>query len=288
MRLLPSNASLAEFLDSQPGARGCVFVPTMGALHDGHASLVRQARALADAGPWRRAVIVSVFVNPTQFNDPGDLARYPRTLDADMALCRAAGADAIYAPQPADIYPPGQEIATPTLPEAATKPGLEDAHRPGHFLGVAQVVKRLLDLVQPGAAVFGEKDWQQLAVVRAMATGLGLPIAIVPGPTVREADGLAMSSRNRFLPPERRAAAAAIYAAMKRAGALRSPAEAEHAMREMIGAAGLEVQYAVVRDAATLMPVEPAARHGITPMRTLIAARLGTVRLIDNAPWPMR
>lgn len=277
MIVLADNAALKTYLDAHAGARGGVFVPTMGALHEGHAALVREAARLA--GQSRR-VIVSVFVNPTQFNDPADLRRYPRTLESDVALCAAAGASAVYAPRAEDIYPPGQTIDTPTLPEAATTPGLEDAHRPGHFAGVAQVVKRLFDLVQPGAAVFGEKDWQQLAVVRAMTSALGLPIEIVGHATVRESDGLAMSSRNRFLTPQERPRAAAVHRALRAAAGQAHPADAEQAMRRELAAGGLEVQYAVVRDAATLGPVS-VGRAG----RSLIAAKLGSVRLIDNQPW---
>lgn len=262
---------------------GGVFVPTMGALHAGHARLVEVARGLAD----RRGgvVVVSVFVNPTQFNDPADLARYPRTLEADVEVCRRAGADVVFAPGVGAVYPPGAAVGPGELPEVATRPGLEDAHRPGHFAGVCQVVRRLFELVRPRAAVFGEKDWQQLQVVRAMTERERLGVEIVPVPTVREADGLAMSSRNVFLTADARSRAAAIPRALCEACAAASVDAAETRMREMLAAAGLEVEYAVVRDPTTLMPLAAAARHG----RALVAARArsgtGTVRLIDNAPW---
>lgn len=277
---------------------GSVLVPTMGALHDGHATLVRAGARERDASHPGRLVVVSVFVNPTQFNDRSDLARYPRTLEADVALCREAGADVVLAPNEATIYPPGGTVRVPPLPAVATRPGLEDAFRPGHFAGVCQVVARLFDLVRPGAAMFGEKDWQQLQVVRAMvasdagagAGGLGAPGVrprIVGVPTVREPDGLAMSSRNVFLKPEERTAATAISRALRDAGRIADHADAERYMRSALDAAGLRTEYAVVRLADTLMPVSGLAGKASTmPMRALIAARLGAVRLIDNAPWP--
>jgi len=276
MQIFTHHGRMADELGDAPR----VFIPTMGALHDGHASLIRIG---AD---WARAhslphVVVSIFVNPTQFNDPGDLARYPRTLDADARLCEAAGATAIYAPGIEDVYPAGPTEGTIALPEVAFTPGLEDAHRPGHFAGVCQVVARLFELVRPVAAVFGEKDWQQLQVVTAMVDQLGLGVRIIPGPTVREANGLAMSSRNRFLGAEDRSRAGAISAAIKAAQAHDVPAEAEAAMARVLVAIGARIDYAVVRDATTLLDVTPDR-----PGRAIIAARLGNVRLLDNAPWP--
>ncbi|HZW06291.1 MAG TPA: pantoate--beta-alanine ligase [Phycisphaerales bacterium] len=265
---------------------GNLFVPTMGALHDGHATLVRSAARVRDAAPTGGPpVVVSIFVNPTQFNDATDLARYPRTLDADLAVCHRAGADAVFIPEPETVYPPDHAVAVPPLPAAATQPRLEDALRPGHFEGVCQVVARLFDLVKPSAAFFGEKDYQQLAVVRAMTAALLLPVEIVPVPTVREHDGLAMSSRNRFIPADKRARAAAISRALCEASsaACSSPSSAESAMRRVLLDAGFsdaDIQYAVVRDAETLSA--PAQGR---PARALIAASLPPVRLIDNAPW---
>ncbi|MDP1661619.1 MAG: pantoate--beta-alanine ligase [Phycisphaerales bacterium] len=267
---------------------GGIFVPTMGALHDGHAALVRLAAGIRDSdAAARRSVLVSIFVNPTQFNDAGDLARYPRTLDADLAICQSAGADAVFIPDASTVYPDGQSIAVPRLPRAATEPKLEDALRPGHFAGVCQVVARLFDLVKPSAAVFGEKDFQQLAVVRAMVADLRLPIEVLAAPTVREADGLAMSSRNRFIAPRDRARAAAISLALCEASAAANstPDAAERAMRRTLldaGFADKDVQYAVIRDAATLTTPTPAPRN---ECRALIAVSLPPVRLIDNAPW---
>lgn len=255
-----------------------MLVPTMGALHAGHAALIRQAAALA--GP--AGAVATIFVNPTQFNDPADLAAYPRTEQADVALCRDAGAAAVYLPGVEDVYPPDQAVPVGPLPAVATEPGLEDAHRPGHFAGVCQVVRRLFALTRPAAAVFGEKDWQQLAVIRAIVRDEGLGIRIHAGPTVREADGLAMSSRNTRLGPEDRARAAAIPLALREAGFAPSPEQARRVLGAVLDAAGLRAEYAVVRDADTLLPPTAAtAAH-----RMLVAAPVGRARLIDNAPWP--
>lgn len=276
MRLISHPDDLGPF-------QGGLFVPTMGALHAGHARLVRHAAAMP--GRAGAAVVVSIFVNPTQFNDQGDLARYPRTLESDLELCREAGADVVFAPAVEAVYPPGLEIMQGELPAVATEPGLEDAHRPGHFAGVCQVVRRLFELVRPRAAVFGEKDWQQLQVIRAMTEREALGVQIVPVPTVREADGLAMSSRNVFLNEQARNRASAIPRALCEANAAGSVREAEARMREMLAAAGLDLEYAAVREAQTLRPLPADAQRG----RALIAARVqsgtGTVRLIDNAEW---
>lgn len=275
------------------GGLGGVVVPTMGALHAGHGALVERARTLAGAGPGSPQVVVTVFVNPTQFNDARDYARYPRTLDDDAALAECAGADLLFAPDASEVYPPGATVAVPELPAVAIEPGLEDRHRPGHFAGVCQVVARLFDMLAPTAAVFGEKDWQQLQVVRALAERRHPPMRIVGVATEREPDGLAMSSRNRFLTAEERAAAAAIPRALMRAwtpfnGAWR---QAEQVMAETLDAAGLRTEYAVVREARTLRPAcadadPPANGPGNQgELRALIAAWSGSVRLIDNAPF---
>lgn len=267
----------------RPSGLGGALIPTMGALHAGHEALIALGVELACKHPSPSGCIVSIFVNPTQFNDPADLARYPRMLDADLELCASAGAAMVFAPDLATIYPrpPAPPILAPPLPEVARLPELEDAYRPGHFAGVCQVVLRLFNLLQPTAAVFGEKDWQQLQIIRAITSAAALPIQIIPHPTVREPGGLAMSSRNRFLAPHEREAALAIPRALAAAQAQTSPVDAQNAMERMLADAGLTVEYAVVRDAATLGPVNPE-RQG----RALIAARAGTIRLIDNAPWP--
>ena len=261
---------------------GCGFVPTMGALHDGHGSLVR--RAAADGRP----IVVSIFVNPTQFGPNEDYARYPRTLESDCALLEPLGVAAVFVPSVEAIYPRGLEAARTeaaaiALPEVATQPRLEDACRPTHFGGVALVVGRLFDLVRPARAYFGEKDYQQLRLIEDMVAGDRArygALEIVPCPTIRERDGLAMSSRNRYLAPEHRDAALALSRALQIAHSAQRVPTAERLMRETLDAHGLETEYAVVRDARTLMPVTGFEQ----PTRALIAARLGSTRLIDNAP----
>ncbi len=251
------------------------LVPTMGALHAGHLSLMRRARAENDL------VVVSVFVNPTQFNDPADLANYPRTLERDAELASTAGVDAIYAPDASGIYPAG--FATTVAVSGITE-RWEGEARPGHFAGVATVVTILLNQVRPHRAYFGEKDFQQLATIRRMHRDLALPGEIVPCPTVREADGLAMSSRNARLSPEMREVAPALYQAL---AAMRDAALAgeSSALRLAIAGAVLikrvpafEIDYLNVVDPLTLEPLDT-----VTPgTRAIVAATIGGVRLIDN------
>ena len=254
----------------------------MGALHAGHGSLVTRAREAS------RPVVVSIFVNPTQFGPKEDYVRYPRTLDSDCALLEPLGAAAVFVPSVDAIYPRGldaarTEAAALPLPDVATKPGLEDACRPAHFGGVALVVGRLFDLVRPSAAYFGEKDYQQLRLVQDMVDADRVrfgDLRIMPCATIREGDGLAMSSRNRYLSSDERTAAIALSRALQIAHSAQKVATAERLMVETLESFGLEVEYAVVRDARTLMPVTGFER----PTRALIAARLGGTRLIDNAP----
>lgn len=252
----------------------------MGALHAGHASLVKAGADLARSRRIAAGCIVTIFVNPTQFNDPADFERYPKTLDADLDLCDDAGATAIFVPEPDDIYPPHRPVPIPPLPDVATRPLLEDRFRPGHFAGVCQVVQRLFDLAPPSAALFGEKDWQQLQVIRAMVRSSGRPIDIVGMPTIREADGLAMSSRNRFLSAEQRAVAAAVPRALAKGRAAPSASEADAVMAGELRKAGLEIEYATIRHAESLLAPVPKQ-----PARALVAVRLGSIRLIDNGPW---
>jgi pantoate--beta-alanine ligase len=271
-------STLADFR-AEMGEKPRVFVPTMGALHDGHAELIRRGAAIARERGLTGGCVVSIFVNPTQFNEQSDFARYPRTLDADLAMCRDAGATCVIAPSVQEVYPAGVGGSMP-LPPQATEPRLEDAHRPGHFAGVCQVVKRLFEMVEPRFAIFGEKDWQQYRVIDAMSRALGLGVEVVAAPTVRECDGLAMSSRNRFLTEEDRIRGLTISRALYEARGLDSPSEAEESMRRTLSRAEITPDYAVVRDADTLGPWKPGAAG-----RALIAARVGTVRLLDNAPW---
>lgn len=254
------------------------LVPTMGALHSGHVALVERARALADR------VVVSVFVNPTQFDDPADLERYPRQPEEDARVLSAAGCDVVFLPPVDEVYPPGDATA---IVVAGPAEGLEGACRPGHFRGVATVVARLFHLVAPDLAVFGEKDAQQLAVVRRMVADLHFPVEIVAYPTVREADGLAMSSRNGRLDPVARRAATVLHRALeagRQAVAASSGTDAEavrRAMRRVLAEEpAAEVDYAEVVDAETFRPLErlPSSGRIVLPL----AARVGGVRLIDN------
>lgn len=249
-------------------------VPTMGALHEGHLGLVRAAKAGSDR------VIVTIFVNPRQFNAPVDLAKYPRTEAADAALLAPLQVDAIFAPAVEEVYPPG--FATTVHVSGVADP-LEGVLRRGHFDGVASVVTKLFGMTRADRAYFGEKDWQQLQVVRRMVADLNLAVEVVGCPTLREADGLAMSSRNVRLSASARTAAPALYVAMMAAGqAIRNGSATEIALlqaREAVLAAGFEtVDYLTLCDAETLGPATDPAR----PRRLLAAAWAGGVRLIDN------
>lgn len=251
------------------------LVPTMGALHAGHVSLVKAARGRCGR------VVVSIFVNPTQFAPNEDFAAYPRTFEADVEKLAAAGADAVFAPGVVDMYPEG--FCTTVSLSGPAAAGLEDRFRPTHFAGVATVVSKLLIRTSPDVAIFGEKDWQQLAVIRRAARDLDLPVEIAGGPTVREADGLAMSSRNVYLSPEERATAPLLHktltacAARIRAGDGITAAMAQG--RAAIEGGGFALDYLETRDAASLAPVADDARDGL---RMLVAARIGRTRLIDN------
>ncbi len=251
------------------------LVPTMGALHAGHVSLVRAARR-------RRAkVVTSIFVNPTQFAPTEDFSKYPRTFDSDCAMLADAQCDLVYAPTPAEIYPDG--FATTIALAGPAKAGLEDAFRPTHFEAVATVVAKLFTQVRPDIAIFGEKDYQQLMVVTRMARDLDLGVRVIGAPTVREKDGLAMSSRNRYLSPDERARAVLVPDSLKAAiAAIRSgtmPDAAAASAAAQLTAAGYVVDYVAVRNAQTLAPVS-GLQDG--PLRILIAAKLGRTRLIDN------
>ena len=249
-------------------------VPTMGALHDGHLSLARRAKA--ECG----RVITTIFVNPKQFNNPDDLKKYPRTEDADAALLRWVGVEAIFAPAPEEVYPEG--FVTTVSVGGVSQP-LEGASRPGHFDGVATVVSKLFGMTQADRAYFGQKDWQQLQVVQRLVADLNMAVTVVGCETVRDPDGLAMSSRNVRLTSEGRQKAPALYAAMLAAARdLRAGVPADEAMSRAASAVMAEgfesVEYIELRDAETLGPVTDPAR----PIRMLAAAWLDGVRLIDN------
>src|SRR6267378_115483 len=268
--------ALRRALDGLRARKATVaLVPTMGALHDGHISLVRLAK--------RRAakVVVSIFVNPTQFAPTEDFGSYPRTWKADVAKLAAEGVDLIWNPDVKTMYPDG--FATRIVPEGPATAGLEDRFRPHFFGGVATVVGKLFTQCRPDFAIFGEKDFQQLRVVTRMALDLDLGVKVIGSRTVRERDGLAMSSRNVYLSPEERLIAPTLYRAMKEsASRLRAGDNTEAAMAggaELIANAGFVLDYYEPRHADTLAPLA-SAKHG--PVRILVAARLGKTRLIDN------
>jgi pantoate--beta-alanine ligase len=252
------------------------LVPTMGALHAGHLALVAAAQAEC------RRVVVSIFVNPKQFGPREDFSAYPRPEADDLAKLSRAKADLVYIPAVAEMYPPG--FAT-TITVGGPSEGLCGAHRPGHFDGVATVVAKLLIQAAPDAAFFGEKDYQQLMVVRRMARDLNLPVEIVGVPTVREADGLALSSRNVYLSAEERRVAPNLNRAMREAAAAiaRGGAPAAILARAIValGEAGIVVEYLELRDAANLAPLSDTPTQ---PARLLAAVHLGRTRLIDNIP----
>ena len=254
------------------------LVPTMGALHDGHVRLIERCRA--ESG-W---VVVSIFVNPTQFGPHEDLERYPRTLDDDCARCAAAGADLVFAPPVATMYPQGTRSTFVEVPGLSDV--LEGASRPGHFRGVATVVLKLFAIVGPDLAIFGQKDYQQQVLIRRMVADLHLPVAIITVPTVREPDGLALSSRNRYLDPAQRRAATVLARALERAGQAITQGErngnrVRQILRQTIESEPLAtLDYAEVADAETLAPLD--ALDPQRPAVALLAARVGSTRLIDN------
>ena len=281
MEVIRTIAELRAACDRRR-AEGCSvgFVPTMGAFHEGHRSLLRRARAECDLA------VCSIFVNPTQFDDPADLAAYPRDEEADLREAEALGIDLAFVPSVEEMYPAG-------APEVTVDPGplgerLEGAARPGHFRGVATVVAKLFHAVGPCRAYFGEKDAQQLAVIRRMVRDLSFPVEVVPCPTVREPDGLAMSSRNRRLTPEQREAATCLFLALAEAAELARAGERDAAklvavMAREIGATPqARMDYVAVVDEETFEEV----REIRGPARALVAARFGEVRLIDNLLLP--
>jgi pantoate--beta-alanine ligase len=291
MRVLTMVRELQDYADAERAAgRRLALVPTMGALHAGHLALVDEARRRADR------VVVSIFVNPTQFNDAKDLAAYPRSLDEDVAACAKGGADVVFAPEAPELYPDGAQTFV-ELCELA-KP-LCGRTRPGHFRGVATVVTKLLCAAKPHVAVFGEKDWQQLAVIRRLARDLCLDVEIAGVPTVREPDGLAMSSRNRRLDPEARRQALVLVRALEaaesalRAGERASSRLLDGVRREIAKAPRAEIDYAELRDPASLAPA-PAYLESPTLLALAVFMRPqepgagDPVRLIDNRVLPVQ
>ena len=275
--VLESVAALRQWREAERKEGHRVgLVPTMGALHAGHISLVTGVKQRVDKA------VVSIFVNPTQFAPTEDFSKYPRTFESDLNLLSEVGAEAVFAPQVAEMYPQG--FATTVSLEGPAKVGLEDKFRPTHFSGVATVVSKLLLQALPDVAIFGEKDFQQLAVIRRAARDLDIPVEIMGGPTLRDADGLAMSSRNVYLTVGERMVAPIIHRTLQaaaeivRRGMPLAVIEAEAADRLM--KAGLVVDYVAIRDALSLaVPAEGAASASL---RILVAAKLGQTRLIDN------
>jgi len=267
--------TVAEFRTARAQAADLGLVPTMGYLHQGHLSLVAQAKAECST------VAVSIFVNPTQFGPNEDLARYPRDLPRDLGLLEAAGVDLVFAPQPAEVYPPGFDTVVEVR---GVTDVLEGAVRPGHFAGVATVVAKLFGIVQPTRAYFGQKDAQQSVVIRKLVRDLNLPVEVIIAPTVREPDGLALSSRNSYLTPEQRVAAPAIHRALSAARDRFAAGERDaevlrEAMRAVIaGEPLMQIDYISVADTETLRELATVEAQALASM----AVRLGATRLIDN------
>lgn len=276
MRVVTTVEALKQALaDERQSGKTIGLVPTMGALHEGHASLVR--RSVSENG----CTVVSVFVNPTQFNDKNDLANYPRTLDADCALLERLGASLVFAPSVEEVYP---EPDTRTFSYPPIDSVMEGPRRPGHFNGVCQIVSKLFLMVEPDRAYFGEKDFQQIAVIKAMVKQLGLDVEIVECPIIRDVDGLALSSRNTLLTPEYRAAAPHIYEVISQCAAKSkelSPAELTEWVIEQVEADGLlKVIYFQAVDATTLQQV--TSWDESPRIQGCIAVQAGEIRLIDN------
>lgn len=277
MYLFKKVADLQRHLDRQRQIGKTIgFVPTMGALHIGHASLIRRSAADTDC------TVCSIFVNPTQFNEANDLAKYPRTPEKDIALLIEAGCNLLFMPSVEEVYPNGEKSDL-NLDFGKLDKRMEGEHRPGHFAGVAQVVNRLLKIVRPDQLFMGQKDYQQFAIVQEMIAQLKLPVKLVMCATVREADGLAMSSRNMRLTPEQRVLAPMIYQTLSDAKAniySQFPADIQTAAMRALKVPGVEPAYFEIVDGKTLQPVLIVEDHEYVVACT--AARLGDVRLIDN------
>jgi pantoate--beta-alanine ligase len=273
MQIARSIRELRQKLSAQPN-HVIGFVPTMGALHAGHGRLIEASVRETDS------TVVSIFVNPSQFNDPADFDKYPRTFDTDAALCASLGTSVVFAPSELEMYPVPQQ----TFVEVArVTEDLEGKFRPGHFRGVATVVMKLFQIVQPQRAYFGERDAQQLAVIRRMVADLNVPVEIVSVATVREADGLAMSSRNQRLTPAERALAPRLYQALQLAAGRiaqgsRDPAAITQEARDLLSQWEIRIEYLEIVDPVFMQPVERIE----APVRIVIAAWFGSTRLIDN------
>ena len=281
MEIINSIVALQNALyASRKAGKRIGLVPTMGALHDGHASLIRRSVKDCDV------TVVSVFLNPTQFNDQNDLARYPRTLEADCALAETCGTDIVFAPSVKEIYPT-PDTRTFAFPPVTTV--MEGAYRPGHFNGVCQVVSRLFYIVKPQRAYFGEKDWQQIAVIKRLVTFINSPVEIIECPTIREKDGLAKSSRNALLAPEERLLAAKIYAVLQESVArskMKTVAEVHDEVVHQLNAAdGLDVEYFDIVDGRTLLPVTQWDQAAEVVGCITVYCGATPIRLIDHITY---
>jgi pantoate--beta-alanine ligase len=283
LKVLHTITEFRKWRHTVPGAIRTPFAPTMGALHEGHASLVREARKLAGASG---KVLSSIFVNPTQFGPGEDFGKYPRTLEADVALLAEAGCDAVFVPTAQEMYPDQQEAGT-SVEAGGLANVLEGAIRPGHFRGVCTVVAKLLNIVTPTDLLLGQKDFQQQAVLRQMVRDLNMAVNVVTCPTIREADGLAMSSRNRYLNANERARAVGLFLALQEAegaydGGERKASVLEAGMRRQLESRGVEVQYAVAAEPRTLRLWKEGEGRIEGEVVFLIAGKVGGTRLIDN------
>jgi len=281
MEIINSIVALQNALyASRKAGKRIGLVPTMGALHDGHASLIRRSVKDCDV------TVVSVFLNPTQFNDQNDLARYPRTLEADCALAETCGADIVFAPSVKEIYPT-PDTRTFAFPPVTTV--MEGAYRPGHFNGVCQVVSRLFYIVKPQRAYFGEKDWQQIAVIKRLVTFINSPVEIIECPTIREKDGLAKSSRNALLAPDERLLAAKIYAVLQESVArskTKTVAEVHDEVVHQLNATdGLDVEYFDIVDGRTLLPVTQWDQAAEVVGCITVYCGATPIRLIDHITY---
>ena len=281
MEIINSIVALQNALHAPRKAEKRIgLVPTMGALHDGHASLIRRSVKDCDV------TVVSVFLNPTQFNDQNDLARYPRTLEADCALAETCGTDIVFAPSVKEIYPT-PDTRTFAFPPVTTV--MEGAYRPGHFNGVCQVVSRLFYIVKPQRAYFGEKDWQQIAVIKRLVTFINSPVEIIECPTIREKDGLAKSSRNALLAPDERLLAAKIYAVLQeRVARSKTKTVAEvhdEAVHQLNAADGLDVEYFDIVDGRTLLPVTQWDQAAEVVGCITVYCGATPIRLIDHITY---
>lgn len=277
MQIFHDSDQLKNYLsDQRSRGKSIGFVPTMGALHQGHLALVNKACGQNDIG------LVSIFVNPTQFNNASDLQTYPREPEKDIEkLGTATPCQAVYLPEVSDIYPNGPE--TETIPLGNLTQNMEGSHRPGHFEGVATVVKRFFNIIRPTRAYFGEKDFQQLAVIRHMVDQLNLPVEVIGHPTERSTEGLALSSRNQLLTDRHRKEALVIIEQLrwiKQQVGKKSPGELKKAVQQRFSASPLQLEYAEIADPASLKPL--AEWHHASHARAFIAAHISGVRLIDN------